>query len=173
MSTERKPRKSFIFGKRKKTPDPVVVEEQQAAEQPKLPAKIKRRKSKPLVYVDDGVLVVRTPAETTKWDHEFRLAIVRDYRNPKTLKMASEFARIKVDRGFLVLGRKVHVRHVYQELASGQVVVLGMQVADLATNRVLSLVHADAAMRVLMVYAFLREVKIAGVPDLDIAEWTP
>jgi hypothetical protein len=71
------------------------------------------------------------------------------------------------------MGKQVRVKHVYEELASSHVVILGMHVVDLDTNRVLSLVHSDAAMRVLMVYAFLRETKIAGVPDLDVAEWSP
>jgi len=76
------------------------------------------------------------------------------------------------DREYRVDGKTVMVKQRYHEI-SGAYVILSTDVIGVAAGARLFLNHPEAAMRILMVYTFLRETKISGVPDLDIAPWEP
>lgn len=177
MRTRKPRRRSLIFDKRRKTQDPPAEPKNDAPEpEVKLP-RIKKRTSRPYVYTDQGVLVVRTPAETTKWSHDFRLRIIRDYVPPRTIKMGSDFRKNFLENGnqetvYRVAGKSVRVIQPYEEV-SGAFIVLRTEVIDVTTKRALFLNHQDAAMRMLIVFAFLKEKKIVGIPDLQVADWTP
>jgi hypothetical protein len=128
------------------------------------------------VYTDQGVLVVRTPAECTKWDNEFRIRIVRDYVPPRTLMLERDYTAKHVEgekqeRTYLVADHKLQVNHPTSPLSDvGKVIVLRTDILDLTAGKRLFLYHSDPAMRILMIYSFIKSVKIGGVPKLDIAE---
>lgn len=138
---------------------------------------IKRRLSarrSSYVYTDNGVLVVKTPAACTRWPNDFRLRIVRDYAKPKTLFSASEFEQHflhndKQKTVYNVEGQRVRVINTYKELSSGQVVLLTNEIHRLDIRTKLTFEHPDPAMRILMVYAYLTDASIGGVPKLHVA----
>lgn len=132
---------------------------------------IKRRRatSSRYVYVDGGALVVRTPAECTKWPNDFRRYLVSEYIPPKTLKALSEMrVSEKAPPLFNIAGCNVSVRHPYEDVGAGQAVVLCTRVINHDTGKSLFLNHDNPAMRVLMVYAFLHSAEIGGLPKLII-----
>lgn len=138
---------------------------------------IVRRKpnSKKLIYTVDGVLVVKTPAECTKWPQAFRMRLVHEYLAPKSLVSASEFRRHFIDNGaqneIYLVGRpkrRMLVQQPYEPVNRTHLVVLRTEVVDVATKRAMFLYHPDPAMRVLMTYAFMYGKEIPGLPELHI-----
>ena len=131
------------------------------------------------VYTDGGVLVVKTPAVTNKWDNEFRLRIIRDYKAPRTLTMLSEYNNRYVDSGvqqatYKIMGKKLQVHYPDEPIVgAAQTVVLRTDVINLTDGKRLFLNHEEAAMRVLMVYCFLTGGNLGGVPKLIVDEYPP
>lgn len=139
-----------------------------------MPIKKRRSRRSEFVYLDKNILVVKTPAECTKWPNAFRLRIVKDYTPPRQLRMSTEFHKNFVDNGnqanvYNVAGKQVKVVQPFQPIASAQIVVIRTDVINVQTGMRLFLHHNDPAMRMLMVYAFLNDLEIGGVPKLDIA----
>lgn len=143
---------------------------------PKLNVPKRKAVSSEFVYTEQGVLVVKTPAECTRWSQAFRLRIIRDYISPKTMRSQHEFMRHFVLNGaqdavYDVAGHKVMVKQPFEQIdQANQVIVLRTDVHDLTTGRKMFLKHSDPAMRILMVYEFLHQREIGGVPKLRIAE---
>lgn len=127
------------------------------------------------VYLDDSVLVVRTPPECSKWAQDFRLRIVRDYVKPRTMKLLIEFERNFINNGYQeavyrVMRKSVGVKQAYQGVPdSSQVIVINTKIIDYDSKQVLYLKHDNPAMRMLMVYAFLTGMQVGGMPTLDVA----
>lgn len=142
-------------------------------------SKVKRRNpmSSEYVYTDGGVLVIKTPPVATQWDNEFRMRIIRDYTPPRTLKMISEYQQKYEDTDvqkqvFKILGKKVQVHYPHEPItATAQTVVLRTDVVNLTDGKRLFLNHREPAMRVLMVYCFLTETVLGGVPKLIVDEY--
>lgn len=168
---------------KKPAPKPAPVKK---AEPPKTPPRTSHiKKRKPLqseyVYWDGDELVVRTPKECTRWSHDFRLRIIRDYVPPKTSRPGRHFKTQFLDNGFQertyqVQGHTLSIRQPFEILAnSTSVVVLRTDVYDHTTGRKMFLKHDHPAMRILMVYEFICQKEIGGVPSLRIApldaEW--
>lgn len=145
---------------------------------PKL-TKIKRRQpmTSQYVYTDGGVLVIKTPSEATKWNAEFRMRIIRDYKAPRTLTMKADYQSKYVDgvsqsQVFNILGKRVRVEYPHEPVAgTAQTVVLRTDVVNETDGTVLFLNHEEPAMRVLMVYCFLTGESIGGVPKLIVDDY--
>lgn len=145
---------------------------------PKL-TNVKRRQpmTSKYVYTDGGVLVIKAPASASKWDNEFRLRIIRDYKAPRTLTMLSEYRNRYQDSGiqeatYKVMGKQLRV--VYPDepiVGAAQTVVLRTDVINITDGQRLFLNHEEAAMRVLMVYCFLTGKTLGGVPKLIVDEY--
>lgn len=128
------------------------------------------------VYTDKGILVVKTPPETTKWPHDFRLRIVRDYIAPNKLVRAEELAHAYDPKEiYSVQGHRVLFRQSTEEVPRirGVVLVKATEVIDLDSKRVMFLSHGDPAMRVLMVYCFLTQMTMWGVASYSTYDWKP
>lgn len=148
--------------------------------QPKL-TNLKRRQpmSSDYVYTDGGVLVIKTPAVTGKWDSEFRLRIIRDYVAPQTMFMINVYNNRYVNSGiqetiYKIAGKKLQVHYPHEPIVnSANTVVLRTDVINQTDRKRLFLNHDEPAMRVLMVYCFLTGKKIGGVPKLIVDEYPP
>jgi hypothetical protein len=143
---------------------------------------IKRRSGKigkdVYVFIDATYgLQIKTPAPCIRWDHDFRLRIVRDYVPPKTLRSFSEHKSLTArannpDTTYKVAGKQLQVRHPSQTITDkNYVVVLRTDILNLTDGKQLYLCHEDPAMRILMVYSFLTGIVFGGVPDLQIADY--
>lgn len=126
---------------------------------------------KPLIYSDQGVLVVKTPAVCTRWPTDFRIKLVADY--PKPLLMCS---RIDYDQRFgksdktihKVSGHRLQVLHPIEDLPSaGRVVILRTEVHNVDTKKTAIIAHDNPAMRILMTYHFLTGENIAGLAPYE------
>lgn len=133
-----------------------------------------------LIYTSrEGVLVVKTPAETTRWPNEFRLRIVRDYVPPKHLMRATSFYEKYVDTGgqeyiYRLNSHSVMVRQPYEVIEnSNYIVVLRTEVIDVDRKKAMYLYHDAPAMRCLMTWAFLKHQTVPGMPKLNVYEWSP
>jgi len=131
------------------------------------------------VYLDGGLIVVKTPKPCAKWNQEFRLRIVRDYVEPKTLKNKTDFERNFVDNGYQtaiykVAGNRIRVVQPTQDLdgSPNHTVVLRTEIENLTTGKKITLKHKDPAMRILIVFCFLTGERPGGVPKLNIADIT-
>lgn len=159
-------------------------------DKPKKPVKsgkplknVKRRKLHPdakseYVYPDGhGHLVVKTPRSATKWDHEFRLRIIRDWTKPRTLMRHPQFVQKYMeglqDAVYKVEGKRLYVRHPYEIIEGNNVIVLRTEVVDADTNTAMFLHHNDPAIRVLMVYSFIHDKSIGGVPRIETYPFEP
>lgn len=157
-----------------------VAETSEAPKPPKPKTAVKIKKRSPMsskyVYTDQGVLVVRTPAATVKWDNDFRMRIVFHYAAPRTLMPATDYQRKFEQKDFQtktyrVEGNEVGVCQPAEYLGTSQVVVLRTDVINYTTGKRMFLSHKDPAMRMLMVYCFLRGEVIGGVPKLVIDDF--
>lgn len=142
------------------------------------PTHIKKRKpmKESAVYLDGDVLVVKTPPECTRWPQDFRLRLVRDFRPNKTIMPASLYIELYADRGLQnkihkIMGRSVRIHNVMEPVAPTHVVLLRTEVIDIAAKKAMYLYHDDPAMRILMVYSFLQDKTIAGVPQLEVYDY--
>lgn len=128
------------------------------------------------VTVEKGVVSIRTPKECTKWPHDFRLRIIRDYKAPRTLSDKAVLART-YDTGtvYQVGGKELLFRQTFEELqnAPNKIIILRNEIVDLADNKAMALEHPDPAMRVLMVYAFIRRMSFNGVASFSVYDWQP
>lgn len=129
------------------------------------------------VYIDDKHgLQVKTPATCNRWSQAFRLRIVRDHVQPRTLRSRSDHnaALAKTnnqDLIYKVAGQTLQVINVVEQIKDkAYIVVLRTDVLNTKTGKRLFLNHADPAMRMLMVYSFITGEQIGGVPDLQIAD---
>lgn len=132
---------------------------------------VKRRKSSSsrYVYLDGGILVVKTPAECTNWPTEFRKHLIGGYIAPRTLRPLSEYKDTeRAPHIYKIGGQLLSVSHPFEDVGVGQAVVLCTRINNHTTKKSLFLNHPDPAMRVLMVYAFLHDAQIGGVPKLII-----
>lgn len=130
------------------------------------------------VYIDDKHgLQVKTPSTCNHWDQAFRLRIVRDHVQPRTLRSLSDHkaALSKInnpDHVYKVSGQRVRVENVAEQIQDkGYIVILRTDVINISTSKRMFLCHTDPAMRMLMVYSFLTGEQIGGVPDLQIADY--
>lgn len=129
------------------------------------------------VYLDRGLLVVKTPKSCSKWNQDFRLRIVRDYIEPRTLKSKADFEKNYIDNGFQtaiyrVAGYHLRVTQPTYSLDANpnHLVVLRTDVENMDTGKTMFLNHKDPAMRILLVYCFLSGERPGGVPKLNIAD---
>ena len=145
---------------------------------PHKPIRVKKRgpMTSDYVYLDRGMLVIKTPKPCSRWNQDFRLRIVRDYIEPRTLKTAADFAKYHLDNGYQttiykVAGHRVRVTNATQPLDGNpnHIVVLRTDVENVDTGETMFLSHKDPAMRILLVYCFLTGERPGGVPKLNIA----
>jgi hypothetical protein len=128
------------------------------------------------VYFDGDVLVVKTPQECTMWPQDFRLRLVRDFRPNKTAMTATMYSETYAANGLQskvhrVMGRNVRIHNVMEPVGLTHVVLLRTEIIDIAAKKAMYLYHDDPAMRILMVYSFLKELTIAGVPQLEVYDY--
>lgn len=131
---------------------------------------IKKRhpRSSKYVFSDGGMLVVRTPAECSRWPVALRKHLISGYIPPSTTvhSLAAFHKQTEGDLDFRIAGRNIRIVYRYGEINAYEVLVHGVYV--LAGSDALLLNHPDAAMRVLMAYAFLHDEAIGGLPKLTI-----
>ena len=175
----RNPNKPKTTAKKAPPPEPKPKAEPKPA--PKL-TKLKRRQpmTSKYVYTDGGVLVIKTPAVTGRWDNEFRLRIIRDYKAVRSLTMNNEYQKRYVETGiqqqtYNICGKKVRVEYPTEPLTGTptHTVVLRTDVINVTDGTRLFLNHEEPAMRVLMVYCFLTGKTLGGVPKLIVDEYPP
>lgn len=153
---------------KQETPKPVVEKKH-----PVINVKKRKPPESRYVYLDGSTLVVRTPAECTKWPTDFRMRIIANYTPPRTMKSIADYEKNNADSKSTVyrIGvSKLMVRQPYEEVGYGRLVVLRTEVVNLTSKKTLFLNHDDPAMRVLMVYSFIHEETFGGVPKLVIAD---
>jgi hypothetical protein len=133
-----------------------------------------------LIYTSrEGLLIVKTPAETTKWPTDFRLRIVRDYVPPKQLMPLRQFKEKYIDTGdqdhvYRLGQHEVMVKQPFEIIeSSSYVVVLRTEVIDVKNKKAMFLYHDAPAMRCLMTWAFLKGKTVPGMPKLSVYEWSP
>ena len=128
------------------------------------------------VVFENGETVLRTPRDTTYWDHNFRLRIIRDYIGPNTL-VSSVKLHTLYDPAIIykIQGKKVRFIQPYEPIQDmrDMVLVSATKVIDIAARKAMILVHPDGAMRVLMVYRFLTGKLLGGVAPYDTEDWQP
>lgn len=128
------------------------------------------------VSTDDGVLSVRTPKECTNWPNDFRMRIVRDYREPRSMIDKSLLEKLYDPETVYAIGkRRLMFRQPYETLdnARNKVVILRTEIIDLTDKKAMTLQHRDPAMRILMVYAFTRRMSFNGVASFSVYDWQP
>lgn len=170
---------------KKELPNPKApvkkLELKKPATQPKPKPVVKIRKRSPVssqyVYLDNGLVVVKTPPACAKWDHNFRLRIIRDYAAPRSLRLTNQFIKHYENMGgatatYKIQGVNVQVHQPYEVVTESpnHVIVTRTDVVNVDTGSKLFLYHPDPAMRVLMVYCFLTGEMFGGLPKLRIAE---
>lgn len=141
--------------------------------------KIARRwpqSSEQYVTVENGCVTVRTPKECTYWPTEFRMRIVRDYRPPNTI-VDREALRHLYDPAtvYAVSGSRLLFRQLLQTAPSiaTKALVIRTEVIDMDRRQAMCLLHSDPAMRVMMVYAFIKRMSFNGVASFSVYDWQP
>ena len=104
------------------------------------------------------------------------MRIVRHYVPPRTLRSTHEHevACASVNNNettYRISGKLLRVTHPVEYIKDkNYLVVLRTDVQNLSSGKQLFLCHDNPAMRILMVYSFIADKKIGGVPDLQIAD---
>lgn len=127
------------------------------------------------MFLDGDILSIRTPKECTRWNHEFRTRIIRDYHPPNTLVDKQALDRLYDPATvYDIGGRPMMFRQPTEQLdTKNRVVILRTEVIDVTDKKAMSLQHPDPAMRVMMVYAFMQRMSFDGVASFSVYDWQP
>ena len=150
------PRQGHGIRRRKTLPDVEVI--------------LTETNTSPFLFEDCGILVVKTPSECTRWPHDFRKRIVADYTWDKWIpnsQLESFMRQLPQDHVYAFAGRKVRVTN-HMKIVPPGTLFTKTEVQRLDTGMSMILRYSEPAMRVLLVYAFLRDEEIPGLPKMRI-----